>query len=131
MHAYAKADSGQPVWLDNDARSLAGKAVLRNLEKQKHSALAIAVGSNHAHLLVQLPVSRTTVKEAVGRAKLSASMKLKRVIPGRVWARGCNIKAINDEEHHRNTFAYIDRHRDEGAWVWTFRDGPIEDDIPF
>lgn len=78
----------------------------------------------HVHMLVELPVILQDVKDVIGYAKLSASMRLKSELKGKVWARGGNFKPIRDEAHHRNTYCYcyILDHRGEGAWVWTYQD---------
>ena len=72
----------------------------------------------HVHMLVILQ----DVRDVIGYAKLSASMRLKSELKGKVWARGGNFKPIRDEAHHRNTYCYILDHRGEGAWVWTYQD---------
>ena len=122
LHAHAKSISGEAIVLDQAQREIAGKAVRKTLKKHGHKLLAIAVGGMHVHMLVELPESLQDAKDAIGFAKVSASMKLSDSLPGKVWARGGNPKPIRDEEHHRNTFKYILDHRDEGAWVLTFRD---------
>ncbi|MEM9415833.1 MAG: hypothetical protein AAGA29_10200 [Planctomycetota bacterium] len=123
LHQHAKAISGTPITLALALRPTAGRAMIRNMEQHGHRPVVVAVGGQHVHLLAELPQSSAEAKTAVGNAKLAASMKLKDALPGRVWAKGCNLKPIRDEQHQRNTFAYIERHRAEEAWVWTFREG--------
>lgn len=126
LHEHAKSISGKPTVLNMHQREVAGNAVRKNLDKHGHRTLVIAVGGLHVHLLTELPADDQAAKDAIGFAKLSASMQLNDTLPGRVWAKGSNRKPIRGEAHHRRTFKYIRDHRDEGAWVWTFRDGPIE-----
>lgn len=126
LHRHAKSISGNAVILDQAARRIVGRAIVDYLTKHQHEALVIAVGGMHVHMLVQLPENLRDAKRAIGNVKLSASMRLKDKLPGRVWAGGCKLTPIRDERHHRNTFAYIQRHIGEGAWVWTFRDGGVE-----
>ena len=126
LHAYAKSIAAQPILLATTLRPIVGKAVHQSLDKHRVQTLAIAVGAMHVHLLVELPIDLQQAKAIIGYAKLSASMRIKSSLPGRVWARGCKPKPIRDEKHHRNTFNYILRHVNEGAWVWSFRDGPME-----
>lgn len=126
LHRYAKSISGEPVLLDDFARAIAGNAIVKNLISHRHPTLVVAVGGHHVHLLAQLSESKTVAKEVIRSAKISSSMKLKAQLPGQVWSRGCNLKTVVDEEHQQNTFTYIERHRGEGAWVWTFRDGQGE-----
>ena len=122
LHAHAKSISGDTVMLCPSQREVAGLALQQTMEKHGHKLLIIAVGGMHVHMLVELPNELRKAKNAIGYAKMAASMRLKDDLPSKVWARGGNNKPIRDEEHHRNTFKYILDHRTEGAWVWTFRD---------
>lgn len=110
------------IVLDPLQREIAGYAIQKTLAKHSHTCLVLAVGGMHVHMLVELPDDLQMAKDAIGYAKISASMRLMKDLPGKVWARRGNLKPIRDEEHHRNTFQYILDHREEGAWVWTFRD---------
>jgi len=80
--------------------------------------LAASVGARHYHLLGRFPTDR--VREFVGRAKRRASFKLD---IGGVWAVRCRAKPIRDRAHQINVFYYILEHAQEGAWVWSFREG--------
>lgn len=94
-------------------------------ERLGHRLLALAVDVTHVHVLIELP--RDTTKHEVGRLKRHASFAVREQVCGRVWARGCGIKRVKDRAHQRATFAYIARHEQEGAWVWTFRGGESEE----
>ncbi len=122
LHAHTKSISGEAIVLNQAQRAIAGEAVRKTMKKHGHKLLVIAVGGMHVHMLVELPNVLQDAKDVIGFAKVSASMRLNETMPGKVWARGGNCKPIRDEEHRRNTFGYILDHRDEGAWVWTFRD---------
>ena len=41
---------------------------------------------------------------------------------GQLWAKRNHAEPIEDRRHQVNTFNSIVRHKEEGAWVWTFRD---------
>ena len=125
LHHDAKQRSGPPAILPASLRPIVGHAVLRSMRKHGHEVLVIAVGGQHVHLLVQLPIDLQAAEDAIGIAKKTASQAIRKTLPGRVWAKGCNPKPIRDEAHHRETFGYILRHREEGAWVWSFREGDI------
>ncbi len=73
----------------------------------------------HVHMLVKLP--RQDVAAIIGKIKRCGSLSVTQTMPGRLWAKGCGIKPIKDKTHQINTFNYILRHREQGAWVWTFR----------
>ena len=122
LHNYAKLASKPPVTLPADLRALVGDAILRKSNQQGFEVIAICVGSNHVHVLAELPNSRNIVKETVGLWKQSASHRVRAHIPGKVWASGCDPILIKYKSHHRRVFGYILKHREEGAWVWSFRD---------
>ncbi len=91
------------------------------LHDREVRVLAIAASAEHVHLLARFPMER--VRRLVGDAKRACSHALRDAIPGAMWAKKCGLRQINDEAHQSAAFAYIVRHADEGAWVWTFRDG--------
>jgi REP element-mobilizing transposase RayT len=122
LHVHAKMNSGDVIVLDEEQRAIAGKAIKDCLDRHGHQALVLAVGGMHVHMLVELPDVLQDAKDSIGFVKVSASMRLKTTLPGKIWARGGGFKPIRDEEHHRNTYGYILKHRDDRAWVWTFRD---------
>jgi REP element-mobilizing transposase RayT len=97
-----------------------GHSVLRKLIEHRVQVLAISVSGDHVHLLGRLP--HETARKLVGLAKAHASHAIRDAIPGVVFAKKCKLKPIRDREHHVATFGYISDHREEGAWIWTFRE---------
>ena len=122
LHQYARANSGKPVTLNPSLRPLIGRTILDKINQQIYSVLAICIGSNHAHILCELPDNRATVKRIAGTWKQAASHKVRKDLPGTVWAAGGDPIPIEDKAHQRRVYTYILRHRDEGAWTWSFRD---------
>ncbi len=122
LHEYAKRVSGDAIWIKSSLRSIVGETILGKIEKQEHRVLAISVGSNHAHILVELPDNRSVVVAICGTWKQAASHKVREELPGNIWAEGGDPIPIRDEAHHRRVYDYILRHRDEHAWIWSFKD---------
>jgi len=122
LHSFAKGISGDPVVLPAGARAIACKKLVAALQRHRTHVLIVSVGGMHAHLLVELPTDKTQAKKLIGVAKKSASHSIAKAIPGKVWSHGCGLKPIRNVEHQRNTFAYIARHAEDGAALWTFRD---------
>lgn len=122
LYEYSASVSGQPVLLSKDQQKIVCHRLVHSLLDRDHRVLIAGVGGMHAHLLVELPGDHVQARYEVGIAKKSASQAIRHLIKGRVWARGCGLKPIRDERHQRNTFLYIQRHADKGAYVWTFRD---------
>lgn len=122
LHAYSKSISGNARLLPVECREIVSRKIRKTLENHFVQTLIISVGGMHVHLLAELPSDRKEAKRLIGIGKKSASQALSQQLPGRIWARDCGLKPILDEIHHRNTFQYILRHKEEGAYVWTFRD---------
>jgi len=111
-----------PVHLSKQQRQRAGETIVENLKSKQVDLLAIAVMSDHAHLLANFPVN--TARAMIGVAKSDSSRSIGAQIPGTVWAKKCLLTRMRDKDHHINTFRYIVNHRSQDAWVWTFRDPP-------
>jgi REP element-mobilizing transposase RayT len=112
-----------PVRLTPSVRTRVGEAILVRLNELDVHVLAIAVSAEHVHLLGRFPI--TNARKLVGLAKSRASLAIRDAIPGVVFAKKCQLTATRDREHHAQTYRYILAHRDEGAWVWSYRDPPV------
>lgn len=112
-----------PVRLTPGLRVRVGEAILIRLAELDVQVLAVAVSGEHIHLLGRFPLA--TARKYVGLAKSRASLQIRDAVPGVVFAKKCELKRIRDREHHARTYGYILAHREEGAWVWCYRDRPI------
>jgi hypothetical protein len=111
-----------PVQLKPAQRELVGRALVEMLLKQEIELIVLAMGAVHLHLLARFPDKE--VRRRVGRAKKHAyHLLLDEGFVGKLWERRANVVPIKDRQHQLNVFHYIVRHRDQGAWAWTFRDG--------
>ena len=111
-----------PVKIDRDLREVVALAMVSKLQEYTAQVLALSVSSNHVHVLAKMPPGQTP-KLWVGYAKREATFQLKEIgWTGKLWAKGGKANPIRDRQHQINTYNYILRHRDEGAWVWDFRD---------
>jgi REP element-mobilizing transposase RayT len=88
------------------------------MQRMAHRILVISVAATHCHFLVELPDDLQEIRRIVGECKRSASMAVKKRLPGRVWAHDGKYKSVDTVEHQRNTFGYIKRQRD--AWIWSY-----------
>src|SRR5205823_10363977 len=83
--------------------------------------------ATHAHVLAKMPDSKEVTRAWVGLAKKHAWFLARdRGWKGQMWGKRSKATPVGDRAHHENTFHYITRHKNEGAWVWTFRDPPPE-----
>jgi hypothetical protein len=123
LHRYSQNLLKQPpMRLSHEQRTLAGRAMVELLMDQEIEVIAFALDSIHLHLLGRFP--SVQVRPVVGRAKKHAYFVLRdRGFVGRLWGEGTNVVPIKDCQHQLNVFGYIARHKDKGAWVWTFKEG--------
>lgn len=120
LYEYSKRISGDPVVIPRHLREEIGRAILGELDKQGLRVLALAVSGQHAHLLVELPDDKKKVRQIVGRCKTAACYAVREQMPGTIWGRYGSYDRIKDAQHQRNTYYYI--LRQDGAWVWCFRE---------
>ncbi len=89
--------------------------------------IAVAVSATHAHLLAKMLDSKEITREWMGLAKKHAWLLARdKGWTGQMWGKRGKATPVKDYKHQVNTFNYIARHKDEGAWVWTYRDPPPE-----
>ena len=122
LHEYAKRVSDDPILIKSVLRPIIGQTILNKIKDQKHRVLVISVGSNHAHILVELPDKRSSVGAICGTWKQAASHKVRKELPGHIGAEGGDPIPIRDKAHHRRVFEYILRHRNENAWIWSYKE---------
>ena len=103
-------------------RVIAGRAMVELLRNKESKSWFSHWMPIHLHLLGRFP--NPQVRPVVGRAKKHAYFELHdQGFVGHLWGNGSNVVPIKDRKHQLNVFGYIARHKDKGAWVWTFREG--------
>ena len=146
-HRAARDDlKGDAVVLSVAARQAALLQVVASLQRYGVELLGASVSATHMHLLGRFPEGPTPgesglrgqrtsavedpVRHLVGKAKQWSAKQLAKqelVAGGRVWGRRGKIVRITDRAHQVRTVGYILKHAEEGAAVWSFRDGPVEE----
>ncbi len=122
LRELARTQCGTTVVMSSDMRATVGGLFVKSLEQKHIRVLVLAVAGCHLHTLIELPSDPAEARRIIGRCKEQVTRQLHRPKGSRFWASGGKFQPIRDEKHHRATYDYIERHRDEGAWVWTFRD---------
>lgn len=85
--------------------------------------ISIAVSGQHVHFQARMP--KPMPRKWTGLAKKHAWHEaVERGWTGELWAKRSKATPINDRKHQENVFHYVLRHKEEGAWVWSFRDPP-------
>lgn len=111
-----------PVYLDPAQRQIAGQALVEMLLDQQIEIIVLGLSAVHFHLLARFSDKR--VRPRVARAKKHATFTLRdHGHVGKVWSQKDKVTPISDRRHQLRTFKYIGRHHDQGAWLWTFREG--------
>ncbi len=96
-----------------------GPVLCDSLQRQGMHVAAVAVSQNHVHALLGAAMDESAVRKAVGNCKRRASHALRAAVPGSLWQRKIGVRFMRDERHFRNALAYILRHAEKGAWVWS------------
>jgi len=110
-----------PIYLDESAQKVAGAAMVENLLGDGIELLVLALDDHHFHLLAK--VTDRNPRHWIGRAKMHSSRLLsEQGLTGKVWAVRCRALPIEHREHQLRTYRYILKHREQGAWVWSFKD---------
>lgn len=76
------------------------------------------------HLHIQFKCQHGQVISTLGELKRKIWFaRAETGFANKLWSGGRKIIPVKTRGHHLATFRYILKHRDEGAWVWSFRDG--------
>ncbi len=112
-----------PVVFPPHLRKVVGEALQDKLAELGAWVLIESVSGQHVHMLVKLPPK--LARKWLGMAKMHTSFELKKHRwKGKVWAVRCRPEPICDKPHQVNTFNYIKRHTEQGAWVGVWMTEP-------
>ena len=105
----AKDMRGPAVRLKKKKKILIQKVLLAKAHKAGQRILAVAVQSNHLHMV--LGYDGRPVEETVRRYKNAATVALRNDgFRGRVWAKGFDKRYCFDEKSLKNRIDYVQRH---------------------
>lgn len=125
LHRYHKEHDGEAIILPERERELIGRKIIRYLKEEGYHVLTVAVGRVHAHALVELPQSASTVKRIFGEVKRWSSRAVVETLPGSIWGAGGKFKRVLTKSHHKNAYEYILYDQGPDAWTWSWRDSDI------
>jgi REP element-mobilizing transposase RayT len=120
---HEKRAKGKAVKIPFALRGEVGLALLRAVTEDGYRVLTIAVSQKHAHLLVELPRDRATVKRIVGRWKSARTPAVRKWRKGSIWGEGGKYKLVRTVAHQVEAYDYIRRKQGPRAWVWYFKQG--------
>ena len=108
-----------PVRLSPAWRSQVGASLIERLLVLGAPILIVAVSTQHVHVLAKLPAG--DARHGIGLAKKHVTFSLhKQSWRGRLWGMRGKLVRIRDRKQQLNTFRYILKHEQEGAWVKHF-----------
>ncbi len=102
----------KPIKLNKKQKEVVKSAIIKESRKLNQKIFAIAVCTNHIHLIVE------NVDEMVGTIageyKRAATKMLRKDGLGRkVWTKGYDKRFISDETKLRNMIEYVNRHNEK------------------
>ncbi len=101
----------KPVRFDRDAREIVRGRVLKQADRMGQEVLAIAVYSNHVHVVVRT-IDRP-VPRVVQMYKRAATNRLRDFgFEGKVWTRKYDVRNCYDEVSLKQMVEYVLRHED-------------------
>ncbi len=120
--AASRSLKQEVVTIAKQERQIIATAFRDRLIENGATVAIVAVLGRHAHLLAKFPPTMT--RRWVGEAKKHATFELNRGGRiGRVWAAGGKFVPIDSRAQQLRVYAYIERHEQQGAYVWCYWDG--------
>jgi hypothetical protein len=114
QNAVSLAPSWQP---------LVGDALYSEFTRLGAWIPAIAVATQHAHLMAKMPSGRQ--RHWPGRAKRKVTLVLRQQgWQGKLWGVRSKAIPIRDVSHYENALRYILAHADQGAWTAEWQTEP-------
>jgi len=122
LRAYHEQRSGEAVRLPYAVLQAVGEAVVENLGHREHDLAAIAIATNHLHMLVELPDHVQEIRTIIGWCKYFGTRAARNTDPSlknvTLWAEGETYKPVDNADHWRAALRYIAEDQGSDAWVW-------------
>ncbi len=104
-----------------------GESLQEKIARLGGWVLCLAVSGQHVHMLVKLPPQ--FARRWIGQAKKHTTFAMrKHGWQGKLWAVRAKVILVRSRHQQLNTYRYILRHADDGAWVgvWKEEGGEME-----
>lgn len=118
LREYHRRRHPEPVRIPREVRLRVATAMAETLTRLGHVVLVIAVAEKHAHIVSELPTDERAYNRAVGKAKCDSSRAIRKMLPGRVWARDDRHDLIGDRAYRGNAVRYVRNRQGPCAAVW-------------
>jgi len=108
--ANQKQQKFQTVKLNPSQKHIVRKAILQEAQKINQKILAIAVCSNHVHIVAK--VSSESIEKIVHRYKRLATFVLRKAgLSGKVWSKGFDKRFCFTDKDIEQKVNYVNRHK--------------------
>jgi hypothetical protein len=111
-------DACQPTVLNGRWQQIVLESLRSELDTIAVDSAIVAIAPTHVHWLARFgPLG---IRPIVARLKAAATRALhgNGMDANRVWAKGCSMKSLRGQNAFDNAFAYVERHRSEGAVIY-------------
>ena len=99
------------VKLNSEQKQIVSKAITEEARRINHKIFAIAVCSNHLHMVAS--VSEESIEQAVHRYKYSATLALRKFgNQGKIWSKGFDKRFCFTDMELENKVRYVRGHND-------------------
>lgn len=107
--ANLKRQKYPTVKLNQEQKQIVEQAILEEAQRIKHKIFAIAVCSNHVHIVAS--VSEESIEQAVHRYKYSATWALRKFTSqGKIWSKGFDKRFCFTDRELENKIRYLRSH---------------------
>jgi hypothetical protein len=105
------------VYLTRAEQEIVLASLVDEINQLPLAPVILSVGTWHNHLIAEF--GSLLIRPTVGRLKARATRDIPN--PGnrkRIWADGCHMKSLPTDDALQQAFAYVRRHKDEGALIY-------------
>ena len=97
----------QTVTLDTNQKQIVKDAILAEAQRMNHKIPALAVRSNHIHLVAM--ANSEPMDQFVRRYKVAATFALRKYYPDKIWTKGYDKRFCFSQEELNRRIKYVDR----------------------
>ena len=106
--ANIKQQKFQTVTLDQNQKDIARSAILTEAKRVSHKIPALAVCSNHVHLVAE--ANKEPIDQFVRRYKVAATIALRQYYPDKIWSKGYDKRFCFSQSELMNRIRYVQQH---------------------
>jgi len=108
-----KQQKFQTVKLNTKQKQIAKQAILEEAKRINQKVFALAVCSNHIHLLTE--VSAESIEQTVHRYKYSATAALRKSgLQNKIWTKGFDKRFCYSKKELEQKIKYVQKHKNKG-----------------